>query len=244
MNESKLKLLTALQKSEAVYVLMSGYTRMPYVVCDEETFDDEVLLFFSEEAAKQEAKRLMEMNNPIAIAKVELDRRLEFFTSLFPIGVNCLRIDKGTDEEVTIQHNELIKREEPENYPEGKVRVENPELHLTALYFTQEFCRNREAGITEELAELYEEVQAHFRKGHYIIPAEEGKGIPMLKNAEDKAYLPVFTDYQEFWKFNREGKLKGGVVEAEKISELVSKEMTGVTINPFGVNLMLDMKRQ
>lgn len=243
MNESKLEILTALQKSEAVYVLMSGYTRMPYVVCDEETFDDEVLLFFSEEAARQEAKRLMELKNPVAIAKVELDRRLEFFTSLFPIGVNCLRIDKGTDGEVTVQHNELIKREEPENYPEGKVRVENPELHLTALYFTQEFCRNREAGMTEELAALYEEIQAHFRKGNYIIPAEEGKGIPMLKNAEDKAYLPIFTDYQEFQKFNREGKLKGGVVKAEKIPELISKEMTGVTINPFGVNMILDMKQ-
>lgn len=243
MNESKLKLIAALQRSEEMYVLMSGYTKMPYVVCDPETFDDEVLLFFNQKDAEEEAKRLSKEGNLMGIVKVDLESRLAFFTSLYPIGVNCLRIDKGTDREATIQHNELLRREEPKNPQEENGRVENPELHLTALYFTQEFSRNKQGGMTEELAELYEEMQAHLMKGRYIVPAEEGKGIPMLKNPDGKSYLPIFTDAHEFRKFNKEGKLKGGVVEAEKISAFMASEATGITINPFGVNVILDMKQ-
>ena len=33
---------------------------MPYVICDEETYDDEVLVFLNEQAAKQEAVRLLQ----------------------------------------------------------------------------------------------------------------------------------------------------------------------------------------
>ena len=37
---------------------MSLCTKMPYVLCDEETFDDEVLLYYTEEDAQREGKKL------------------------------------------------------------------------------------------------------------------------------------------------------------------------------------------
>ena len=224
MDANKLKLLERLRKSEAIYVLVSGYTRMPYVVCDEETFDDEVFLFFSEETAKKEAERLIREGNPVHVVKVEQRSFLDFYTSLFPIGVNCLRIERGTAGETTIQHSDLVQRGDASKLPDGKVRIENPELHLTALYFIQEFRKTETPEMSEELAEVYEEMRVHFGRGQYIVASEEGKGIPMLKQQEGKVFLPIFTDFQEFRKgkleFVDKGKAEGKVMYFELTEEL------------------------
>ena len=37
--------LVNLRNLEEIYVIMSGVTKMPFVLCDEETFDDEVLVY-------------------------------------------------------------------------------------------------------------------------------------------------------------------------------------------------------
>lgn len=242
MDINKFRLLERLQKSDAIYVLISRFTRMPYVVCDEETFDDEVLLFFEEEDAKREAERLTQSGSPVQVVKVEQHSLLDFYTSLFPIGVNCMRIDKGTDAETTVQHKELVKREN--EMPGGKMRVENPEFHLTALYFTQEFRKTPEPGMSEELAEIHEEMQVHFSRGQYLVASEEGKGMPILKQQDGKIFLPVFTDFQEFKKFDRERKFSGAVIKAEKLSGLLNEEMAGVAVNPFGMNLLLNMAKK
>ena len=54
----KRELLMRLGHDADIFALISLCTREPYVVCDEETFDDEVFLFLDEEEAKKEAARL------------------------------------------------------------------------------------------------------------------------------------------------------------------------------------------
>ena len=61
----KIETLNKLRTVEAIYVLMSSCTRMPYVVCDPETFDDEILLYYTEAEAKEEAMKLQEEGNPM-----------------------------------------------------------------------------------------------------------------------------------------------------------------------------------
>ena len=56
----KQQVLNQLRNAKEIYVIMSLCTRMPYVVCDKETFDDEVLIYFMEEDVKREGKRLVE----------------------------------------------------------------------------------------------------------------------------------------------------------------------------------------
>ena len=53
MSDKKLEVIKNLQQAEAIYVIMSGFTKMPYVACDEETFDDKVFVYFEEEPAKE-----------------------------------------------------------------------------------------------------------------------------------------------------------------------------------------------
>ena len=99
----KIETLNKLRTTEAIYVLMSSCTRMPYVVCDPETFDDEILLYYTEAEAKEEAMKLQKEGNPMQLVKVDENSRLSFFTGLFPMGVNCILVDKGLDGQITVQ---------------------------------------------------------------------------------------------------------------------------------------------
>lgn len=244
MSDKKIEVIKHLQQAEAIYVIMSGFTKQPYVVCDEETFDDKVFIYFEEEPAKEAAKKLLEAGNFVQIAKVENPLLLEFYTSLYPIGVNCLHINSGLEDDMLVQHGELLRRKDPEDAEDGKVRVENPELQLTALYFLQEFRKNPQAPMSDDVKATYEEMLVHFGRGKYIVPTEEEHGIPILKQKEGRAYLPLFTDLQEFQRFNREDKFKGGIVEAANVSRLVNDEMDGVVVNPFSINLVLNVGKK
>ncbi|MEI3219357.1 MAG: hypothetical protein V8S08_06665 [Lachnoclostridium sp.] len=53
--EEKKATLEKLRNAEAVYVIMSNCTRLPYVMCDPDTYDDEILLYYTEEEAKKTA---------------------------------------------------------------------------------------------------------------------------------------------------------------------------------------------
>ena len=52
--------LQSLRTPGELYVIMSGATKLPFVVCNPETFDDEILLYHREEDAKNKAKELTE----------------------------------------------------------------------------------------------------------------------------------------------------------------------------------------
>lgn len=226
-----------------LYAVMSLCTQMPFVFCDPESYDDEIFVYFDKDGANTGARWLLEEKNPIQLAKIDKKSRLAFFTSLLPMGVNAVSVDKGLPGETTFQLDQLIRRQSAEEMPEGQLRIENPELHLTALYFAQELRKeaNPKGKLPEELNELNEELAAHFCRGKYIIAIEEGKGIPMLQKNGD-SYQPVFTDIREFQKFNQEKKYGAAVLEYEKIKEVLTPETKGVAVNPFGANILLKIR--
>ena len=110
---TKQETLQALRKPGELYAVMSGVTRMPFVVCDEETFDDEVLLYYRVEDAQEKAKQLAEQNYRTAVAKIEEQHILAFYTNLFTMGVNCLAVNAGTDMAIQIQLTDLVTRGDP-----------------------------------------------------------------------------------------------------------------------------------
>lgn len=234
--------LQQLTTAEEVYALMSLCTKSPYVVCNEETFDDEATLFFDEERAKEAAKVLMDDMIPVSLAKIGSKQLLPFFTNLFSMGVNALRI-KG-EEEICIQLGDLVKRKDPSELPEGMKWIENPALHLTMLYYAQELRRPANKRNQEWMEELQEEINAHFRKGEFLFAIQkEDKGTPLMKADDGNVFQPAFTDILEFQKFNREDKFRPVVVEAANIAKILSPESTGVILNPFGVNVPMAVNR-
>ena len=74
--------LEKLRSSEAVYVLMSGGTKLPYVECDSDTYDDQILVFCREADARNRMAALIAEKNPVQTVKVEKKSFLIFYTSL------------------------------------------------------------------------------------------------------------------------------------------------------------------
>lgn len=247
LTKEKAAAVVKLRNADTVYVIMSGCTRMPYVLCDPDTYDDEILLYYQEEEAKKRAKQLLEMGNPVQIAKIEKKNFLDFYSSLFPMGVNCIAVNEGMPEAIAVQLAELVRRPNMDKAPEEKKFIENPELHLTALYYMQKARGKSQNESAEEMVELQEEMTAHFKRGTYIVAAKDGKELAVLKQKDGKVFHPVFTDACEFRKFqllNKTVKFQMMKVKAEKLPEIITQEAAGITVNPFGVNLQLQMKRR
>ena len=249
MNENsttvtKQETLAALRTPGELYVIMSGATRLPFVFCDEETFDDEIFLYYRADDAKEKAKELQGKRYASAVVKLEDKQLLAFYTSLYTMGVNCLAVNSGTDTEISIQLSDLVIRRKPEELPEGKRPVENPALHLTAIYFMQEMRRQAEPQPTEELNKLQEELLAHYGKGTFVAAVREDGQVPILKQKDGSIYQPLFTDMLEFQKFARGEKMKMAVIPAAKIPEILVGEAKGVVINPFGVNVQLQVAKR
>lgn len=236
-------LLERLRTAPELFSLMSVCTKEPYVVCDGETYDDEVFLFFDVEEAKKEGERLLAEKIPVNVLKLENNQMLSFYTGLYTMGINALSVMEG-GKRTLVQLTDFVRRRKNEDIPEGKVWVENPALHLTALYFIQEARRRPIQEMTEETKGMQEELLAHFSKGRYIFPIrKDGKGVPLAKLPNGDVYQPIFTDILEFQKFNREDQLKAVVVDAPKIPQVLAAEAKGVILNITGINLPLPINR-
>lgn len=244
MENGRKELLTRLADKEGeFFALISACTREPYVECDEETFDDKVFLYFDEEEAKQAAQTLAGKNIPVTVYRLESKQMLFFFTNLYAMGVNAIEIPDG-EKPALIQLEEIIKRREKTEMPDGAVWVENPQLHLTAVYFAQEMRKPATPETKQRLLELQEEIVADFRKGSFLFALDkEGQGTPMIKMKNEDKFQPVFTDAVEFGRFNREGRFRAVVVEADKLNKVLDKNAKGVILNIMGVNLPLVVNR-
>lgn len=242
--DAKKAVLETLRTSQEVYTLLARTTNLPYVECDPQTYDDQVLLFLKEEDAKKAAERFIKEKTPVQVIRVEKKSFLPFYTSLYPMGVNCIVVNEGTSSRIAVQLNELVRRAEPDQLPQGQIWIENPQLHLTAIYFVQELRKSPGQQMTEEMKELYEEMLAHFGRGRYIFAVGKDQEVPALKGRDGQVYQPLFTDPHEFQKFNREQKFHAAAVEADKIKNLLNAESSGVVINPMGVNVLLKLAKR
>mgnify|MGYP000680064966 CR=1 FL=1 len=65
--------------------------------------------------------------------------------------------------------------------------MENPGLHLTALYLCRRSA-DRNLKAPKELQELQEEILADYGKGTYLAPFNEENGVPLLKQQNGDSY--------------------------------------------------------
>ena len=235
--------LQSLRTPGELYVIMSGATKLPFVVCNPETFDDEILLYHREEDAKNKAKELTEAHYLAGVSKLVDDQLLAFYTSLYLMGVNGLSVNVGTDQEKRVQLKDLVVRQNMKEAGEGKMIVENPEMHLTAIYLMQELRHQTGGQETDQITELQEELLAHYQKGTFLISVQEDGQIPVLKQKDGSMYQPIFTDILEFRRFAGDKKLKMLAIPSAKIPEALIPDARGVVINPLGVNVQLTVHR-
>ena len=242
-NPQRQEVLAHLRNAKELFVIISLHTKMPFVFCDPETFDDEVLLYKTEKEAQKGGKLLLAQKDPVNIAKLENRHLLSFYSNLFTMGVNALVVNKGLEDEIHLQLGELVKRPDMDNLPDGKKWVENPQFHLTALYFMQQMRKDPKQQMTEEMKEMQEELLVDLQRGKFLVAVEPDKGLPVLKQKDGSVFQPIFTDPDEFRKFNRENKYRTAVIEYAKIPDILAPEAKGVIVNPVGVNVPFNIAR-
>ena len=239
----KQEIMYRLKNAGELYVLLSMCTGEPYVVCDQETYDDEIIVLFDGQAAIKESKEQTEAGIPVRPMKLENRQFLMFYTSLYTLGVNALLVKDG-GRDCLIQLQDFVKRNNQQGQESGeKIWVENPSLHLTMLYYMQELRRKPGQENLPQIKEWQDEISNDFSKGSFIVPVEkEGKGLAAVK-VNEQLFQAIFTDILEFQRFNREGKLRPLVVTADKIPQIMTEEAKGVILNPMGVRMPLQIKR-
>lgn len=232
-----IRICKRLKEGEELYILMSGCTRNPYVVCDPETFDDCVTVFLEKEVARRELEHFQKERIPVSLARMVQKQRLVFYTSLYTMGINAILV-KEQGQNFRIQLSDVVKRMDPSKQQPGTIWVENPQLHLTALYFMQSLRGSEKMEMTPELLEMQEEISVNFGRGRFLVPVEkEGRGVPLIRMRAEEKYQPVFTDILEFQKFNKGNILRPVVVPAQKVPQVLVAGTCGVVLNPMGVNV-------
>lgn len=73
---------------------------------------------------------------------------------------------------------------------------------------------------------------------------QEDDQIPVLKQKDGSIYQPIFIDAIEFQKFSRGRKMKMAAIPAAKIPEVLGADAKGVAVNPFGVNVQLQVTKK
>ena len=234
-------LVQKLTGAQELYTLLSLCSKAPYVMCDAETFDDEIFLFFIEADAKAEMEQRKAHNEPTGPVKLDQKQLLGFLGSLYTLGINALVLVDGARRE-QVQLDAVVKRNIKKD--EKNTWIENPALHLTALTFAQELRRPKESRDAQKLAELQEELQVDFLRGTFIAAVQKDTpGIPLVKMPDGSLNQPLFTDIIEFQKFNREQKFKAVPVPAGKLPDVMAKEAKGVVLNPLEVSLSLTVTK-
>lgn len=250
MDAIRKELIRKIQTQEEVYTILSRATRLPYVICDPESFNDQVWIFETKEELEKAVKPLTDKKNPIAAIKVENKSYLSFYTTLYTLGVNAVVFyekDKATEFDL----EEIIKKPDFSALPKEKQPLFNPQLQLSGIYFMQELRRGGANEEKDNLPELEEEVAANVVKSRYLMAVqrpEEGQDpknvqVPYIKNNQGDVYQPLFTDAEEFRKFNKEKKLQALLVGFDNLDKVMIPAAKGIIINPQGFNLIIPKEK-
>lgn len=238
-----------MEKLSTTFVLFGQGTKMPFIICDEDTFNDQIWVFTTEESAQRFAQARRDENQDLMmIVKLESQQLLGFYSSLYFLGINEV-VFVESRQKTKIPLESLVLQADYGHIPEEQRPLINSGLHLTGLYFMQEVGRQIPNDEKVSLGELEEELAINLVRSKVLAPVEmqgdkplsDGSNIqfPCLNNKEGKTFQPVFTDLNEFAKFNTENKFHTHIIDFANIEKILKNSLEGVVINPQGMNLII-----
>ena len=242
---TKQEAVKALQTRDLLYVAYAHATKMPYVICDEESFNDQAWIFATEEEIKEYGKKKLDDKILLMGMRYEKKDFPKLYGLLYSIGVNSMVWNDG-GERLEVEISDVAKQADMSKIEPAKRPLVNPSLQLSAIYFMQELRRPVEKEERKNMRELEEELIANLCKAEFLVgiassPDDPKKiNIPYLKNKDGKILQPIFTDILEFEKFAKGKKLRAAKVPFAKLLDLLMKQADGIAVNPMGFNLMLN----
>ena len=236
-------ILERMMTVDQIFVLFSNVSKLPYVVCDEKTFDDQIYLFMEEDkaAAKKDSNKFQ------SVVKLEKNQLKNFYLSLYPLGINALIVSAG-EKLIRIQLKEICKEPDFSKIPEEKRPVTNPELQLTSIYYVQQLREQIQNGEKKDLTEMLEEIHANLKSGKFFLiyrksENEEGSPekieLPSVKLKNGEIFHPIFTDLNEVLKFPNVKAFHPMILDLKSIFKLLAPEVKGVILNPQSVQIMV-----
>ncbi len=140
MTIDKSFLVKKIQKRTDMVVAYCAFTNMPLVVCDPETFNDQVWIFENEALLQEFAKSYTEKKILLKGVQYKNGQFLQFFASLYTMDVNELVfVDEGVTTAIALE--DLVSRPDYSKLKNGSAPILNPQLQLTGMYFMQEAAR-------------------------------------------------------------------------------------------------------
>ena len=245
MGTSVEETIKEIQGRENIFVAYSQTTKLPYVTCGEESFNDQAWFFTEEEAIKEFGKKKIEEKVLLMGMRYEKKDFPKMYGLLFSIGVNTIMWNDG-GEQMEIDLERIVRKPDLSKVEPQKRPLINPTLQLSGIYFMQELRRPVPQEEHKNLRALEEEVIVNLRKSDFLV-AMQRKGdepdkinIPYLNNKEGKILQPVFSDVMEFEKFAKGKKLRIAKVPFNKLPNILIEQAESLVINPMGFNLVLN----
>lgn len=247
--EEKINILKKLQNWDSIFVPFSQATRMPFLICDPESYNDQARVYTDKQDAQAFGEKYSKEKYPMAIAEVPNKQFLIFYMNLLGMGVNSVVVTDKEIGEVELEITDIVRKPDYSKVPEEKRPLMNPEMQLSGVYFMQEMRRPlKPEERTVDVNALEEEMAANLVKAKFLIPverledAEEGKDIqiPYVKDKEGNILQPIFTDMTEFRKFAGENKKLSAVITVFRdLEQFKIHDGVGFVVNPNGFNLPL-----
>lgn len=237
-----------IQARENVYVAYSQVTKLPYVTCAEETYNDQVWFFAEEETLKEFGKKKIEEKILLMGMKYEKKDFPRLYGLLYAVGVNSLVWNNGT-EEIEVDLDKIVRRPDLSKLESEKRPLINATLQLSGIYFMQELRRPVAKEERKNIRELEEELIANLKKSEFLVAMEQNTedpakvNIPYLKNKEGKILQPVFSDVLEYEKFAKGKKLRIAKIPFAKLADVMIPQAEFLVINPLGFNLLLNKEQ-
>ena len=235
-----------LQTRDEIFVAYSQATKLPYVICDQESFNDQVWVFATEEEIKAFGKKKLEDKILLMGMKYEKKDYPRFYGTLYAIGVNSVVWVDG-ENQIEVELTRIARQADFSQLEPKKQPLFNSTLQLSGIYFMQELRRPiKKEERTVNLREMEEELIVNLKKSEFLVamatdPEDPTKvNIPYLKNKQGDILQPAFTDVMEFDKFARGKKLRAAKVPFAKLPGLIINQAKAFVINPMGFNLILD----
>ena len=248
MGISKEDAVKALQTREQFFVAYSQATKLPYVTCADETYNDQAWVFSTEDEIKEFGKKLLQEKVLLMGMKYEKKDFARFYGILYAIGVNAVVWNEGEDQ-VEVEIENIARQADLSKIEPAKRPLFNPSLQLSGIYFMQELRRPVKKEERQNMREMEEEVLANLVKSEFLLPMAVNEedpskvNVPYLKNKEGKILQPFFTDIMEYEKFAKGKKMRAAKVPFTKLPELLMEQASGFALNPLGFNLVLDKEQ-
>lgn len=242
------------QALKELHVPFSIATNMPFVTCDEETFNDQSWIFTSLDDVKEFAKKYAEQKMVFRDVVVKKENFKDLFVDFHSMGVNEVVFCEGK-EQYQLDLSDFIRFQDNIAVPPNQRPLLNQELQLSTIYFLQEV---RKAGVElnkEKLEPLAEEMYANLAKSNFLLPVmvektEENKEkllFPIITDKKGNQFQPVFSDHTQYQKYVRKNKPEKNarvlLVDINGLQKYLLNQTQGYMINPEGYCHVLNQQQ-